>query len=92
LIPELTRIVDVKVVAPFVLRLTFNDGFAGEVDFSDLKNFHTDIVRPLHDPEFFAKVRIDGRALAWPNGYAACADAMRMQIDENYMRNIRTAE
>jgi hypothetical protein len=67
---EPTRI-RVKIVEPvraYVLRLTFSDGSARDVDFeSDLWG---SVFEPLRDPELFRHVGVDSRlgTIVWPNG------------------------
>lgn len=51
-----------------LLRLLFDDGTVGDVDFSreDWKG----VLEPLRDPAYFATVRVDLEAgtITWPNG------------------------
>ena len=58
----------VAVVGDHMLRLLFNDGTVGDVDFS--AEHWTGILEPLNDPGFFSKVTVDAEAgtVAWPNG------------------------
>ena len=55
-------------IGEFRLRLTFEDGTIGGVDFSDRE--WKGVFAPLEDPGFFAQVRVDRDAgtIAWPNG------------------------
>jgi hypothetical protein len=72
----------VEVVGEYRLRLTFEDGVVGEIDYSG-RVWRGPMVEPLRDPEFFAQVFVDPdvRTIAWPNGldfapeplYEACA-------------------
>jgi hypothetical protein len=50
----------------FTIRLAFNDGVVGTVDFSDWLN--GPVFEPLKDPEYFARFFIEGGTIAWPNG------------------------
>jgi hypothetical protein len=74
-----------------VLRLTFDDGFAGEVDFSSTIA-KGGIFAFLADPAAFATVQIGerGRSLVWldPKGEEVdfCADAVRFQAEEQVVR------
>jgi hypothetical protein len=36
-------------------------------------------IEPLRDPAYFARVRLDHGAPAWPNGYDMCPDWLRME-------------
>lgn len=50
----------------FKIRLVFNDGVDGTVDFSDWLS--GPVFEPLKDPAYFARFFIDGGTVAWPNG------------------------
>lgn len=58
----------VAVIGDHVLRLLFNDGTAGDVDFSEER--WTGVLEPLNDPGYFAQVSVDPEAgtVIWPNG------------------------
>ena len=53
----------------YKLRVGFSDGSAGAHDFSSTAARDGEMVRPLKDPAFFAKVFIELGALTWPNGF-----------------------
>jgi hypothetical protein len=65
---ELHDVVAVEVVGEFRLRLSFDDGTVGEVDFTDRR--WGGVLEPLGDPAYFARVHVDPEAgtVAWPNG------------------------
>jgi len=50
----------------FKIRLKFNDGVEGTVDFSDWLS--GPVFEPLKDPAYFARFFIEGGTVAWPNG------------------------
>ena len=50
----------------FRIRLVFNDGVEGTVDFSDW--LVGPIFDPLKDRSFFARFFIEGGTVTWPNG------------------------
>ena len=58
----------VEVVGDFRLRLTFEDGTVGDVDFGARE--WRGVLEPLSDPTYFARVRVNPEAgtIAWPNG------------------------
>lgn len=61
------RVVAAKVIRPYVLDLTFNDGVRREVDLeSELEG---DVFEPLRDPTFFAHATLDPviGTVVWPN-------------------------
>ncbi len=64
----LQDITDVKVVGEHRLRLAFDDGTVGEVDFTARE--WRGVLEPLRDPDYFARVTVDAEAgtIAWPNG------------------------
>lgn len=66
--PELVHVTSVEVVADHRLRLTFEDGVAGEIDASSWR--WRGVFEPLRDPAYFAQVRLDEelRTITWPNG------------------------
>ena len=59
----------VRHVGGYRLWLEFEDGVSGEVDISDMVDFHG-VFAPLRDPVEFAKVRVEAEAgtIVWPNG------------------------
>jgi hypothetical protein len=65
---QLLDVTAVEVVGKFRLRLTFEDGTVGDVDFSGRE--WRGVLEPFSDPAYFARVRVDPEAgtIAWPNG------------------------
>jgi hypothetical protein len=61
-------VVSVKVVRPYVLDVTFENGESRRVDVSTL--LWGPMFEPLKDPEYFARVEVnkDIGTVAWPNG------------------------
>jgi hypothetical protein len=62
-------VVAVKPVGGFNLHVSFSDGSAGVHDFAPTVARDGEMVRPLKDPVFFARVFVELGALAWPNGF-----------------------
>ena len=64
----LPEIAGVAVLDDHLLRLLFDDGTVGDVDFS--LEVWEGVLEPLRDPVYFAKVRVDrqARTVSWPNG------------------------
>lgn len=62
-------VVSVKPVGGYRLRVGFSDGSAGIHDFASIATREGEMVRPLKDPAFFARVFVELGALAWPNGF-----------------------
>jgi hypothetical protein len=65
----LIDVVSVKPVGGYRLHVAFSDGSAGVHDFSTTAAREGEMVRPLKDPKFFARVFVELGALAWPNGF-----------------------
>ncbi len=67
-VQQLVDITAVKVVGDYRLRLTFEDGTVGEIDFATRE--WRGVFEPLRDPAYFARVRVDPESgtIAWPNG------------------------
>lgn len=62
-------VVSVKPVAGFKLQVGFSDGFVGVHDFASTVARDGEMVQPLEDPAFFARVFVELGALSWPNGF-----------------------
>jgi hypothetical protein len=62
-------VISVKPLGGFKLRVAFSDGSAGVQDFSSTAARDGEMVRPLKDPAFFARVFVELGALTWPNGF-----------------------
>ena len=64
----LVDITGVEVIGDYRLRLTFEDGTVGDVDFS--RREWRGVFEPLRDPAYFARVTVDPEAgtITWPNG------------------------
>ena len=64
----LPAIAGVAVLGDHLLRLLFDDGTVGDVDFSH--DGWRGVLQPLRDPVYFASVRVDPEAgtITWPNG------------------------
>lgn len=62
------RVISVRTVGPYVLRVKFASGLCGKVDLSD--ELHGEVFEPLRDEALFAEARLDPElgTVAWPNG------------------------
>lgn len=65
---DIVHVTSVEVVADHCLRLNFEDGIQGEVDFSNRS--WNGVFEPLKDPSYFSRVRVDPEmgTVVWPNG------------------------
>ena len=89
---RLYKIVTIEVPRYPVLRLTYDDGFSGEVDFADVLA-RGGVMTFLADPTVFGRVKLgeDGRSLGWVdsegNDIDFCADALRFKAEEQVVRD-----
>jgi hypothetical protein len=67
-VEQLHDVIGVEISGEYRLRLTFDDGTVGEVDFAGHQ--WRGIFEPLRDPDYFARVTVDAEAgtVTWPNG------------------------
>ena len=65
---ELIHVTAAEVIGDHRLRLRFEDGTIGDVDFSDRD--WRGVFAPLRDPVYFGSVAVDAQAgtVVWPNG------------------------
>lgn len=65
---KLVHVTDVQCLGGYRLRLRFDDGSSGQIDFS--KETWTGVFAPLAEPQYFAMVRLDEElgTIVWPNG------------------------
>lgn len=72
---------DVSSVRPlggFGLRIRFEDGTEGDVDIAKLVGKFAGVFARVHDPSYFAKVRVDRQlgTISWPNGADIAPEAL----------------
>jgi DUF971 family protein len=67
-VDQLHDVIGVEVSGDYRLRLTFDDGTIGEVDFAGRE--WRGVFEPLRDPDYFARVTVDAEwgTVTWPNG------------------------
>ena len=65
---QIVHVTEVRTPGVHRLRLSFDDGTTGELDFSG--EDWSGVFAPLSDPEFFACAELDEElgTLVWPNG------------------------
>jgi len=70
------RINQAEVCGPYRLRVWFNDGSTKVVDVKPLLKGR--VFEPLHDPNYFAQVRVDPvpGTVVWPNGADLAPEAL----------------
>ena len=88
---KLHKITRVEIPRHPVLLLTFDDGFAGEVDFAEIIA-DGGVMDTLRDPKAFghAEITDGGRSLGWLIAQSEtiefCADALRLKAEEQVVR------
>lgn len=79
---ELVDVVRVKPRGGYRLEVAFSDGTEGERDFADMIAEGGEMIEPLRDPAFFARVFLDDGILAWPNGFDLDSIALHMEMQQ----------
>jgi len=84
--PKLPAILGVAVVGDYRLRLLFDDGTVGGVDFTSRQ--WTGVLGPLRDPAYFAQVRVDPEAatIVWPNGIDMAPEPLYEEARQHPLR------
>ncbi len=79
----LPAVVEVAVIGIYRLRLLFDDGTAGDVDFSSVR--WKGVFEPLRDLKYFAMVRVDSEAatIVWPNGADLAPETLYRKARKN---------
>jgi Protein of unknown function (DUF2442) len=77
-------LIEARPLSGYTVHLRFEDGVAGDVDFSYLLDYGG-VFEPLHDPAFFAQVRLDsdGDTIVWPNGTDIAPETLYEQACKN---------
>lgn len=78
---DIVHVIRVLCRGGYQLKIWFNDGTAGDWDFSELATRETGpMVEPFKDPAFFNQVFIDFGGLAWPNGFDWSPEALHADM------------
>src|SRR5258706_4329900 len=77
----LTKVTRLETVGGFRLRVHFSDGSFGEHDFSALVSRPGEMIIPLHDDSYFARVFLEDGAPTWPNGYDMAPEWLRREME-----------
>jgi hypothetical protein len=83
---QLHDVTGVEVSGEFRLRLTFDDGTVGEVDFAGRE--WRGVFEPLVDSDYFARVIVDREAgtIVWPNGADMAPEPLYAEARRNLSR------
>jgi len=82
-VQQLHDVIGVEVSGEYRLRLTFDDGTVGEVDFTGRE--WRGVFEPLRDPDHFARVAVDADAgtVTWPNGADMAPEPLYAEARQN---------
>lgn len=90
-VEQLVDITGVEVIGDYRLRLTFEDGTVGDVDFSgrDWRG----VFEALRDPEYFARVTVDPEAgtITWPDGLDMAPEPLYAEARRHLVGDARAA-
>jgi len=88
---QLFDVTAVEIIGEHRLRLTFEDGTVGDVDFS-VREWQG-VFEPLRDPSYFARVEVDPEAgtIAWPDGLEMAPEPLYAEATRHPIRTARTA-
>jgi hypothetical protein len=76
----LTKVIEIKPVDGFKLRVRFNNGTGGVHDFSRLVSEPGPMLEPLREVAFFQRVTLQHGAPTWPNGFDIAPEWLRREM------------
>jgi hypothetical protein len=79
---RIVHVAAVKFLGGHRLRLDFDDGSSGEIDFSDEE--WRGVLAPLADPDYFGTVELDEElgTIVWPNGADIAPETLHRMASE----------
>jgi Protein of unknown function (DUF2442) len=79
---KIVYVTDVRCVGSYRLRLEFEDGNVGTLDFSEEE--WEGVFEPLRDPGFFSRVQLDEDlgTIVWPNGADFAPETLHRMVVE----------
>lgn len=82
LMEKIVHVISVRCVGDHRLRLDFEDGRSGELDFSSEE--WRGVFEPLRDPDFFSRVELDDElgTIVWPNGADFAPETLHQMVVE----------
>jgi hypothetical protein len=88
---QLFDVTAVEIIGDHRLRLSFEDGTVGDVDFSGRE--WRGVFEPLRDPSYFARVELDPEAgtIAWPDGLDMAPEPLYAEARRRPVHTARAA-
>jgi hypothetical protein len=82
-VEKLIHVTEVEPLGGYRLRLRFDDGMTGELDFSD--EAWNGVFAPLADPGYFNSVKLDEElgTIVWPNGADIAPETLHRWVAES---------
>jgi Protein of unknown function (DUF2442) len=78
----LTKVTKLERLGGFRLGIHFNDGSHGVHDFTVLMRRPGEMLDPLRDEVYFARVFLEFGAPTWPNGYDMAPEWLRREMEK----------
>ena len=78
---EIPRVIRAEYEKEYRIRLTFDDGVTGSVDFRAWLD--GPVFEPLLDASYFRSFRLDGGTVAWPNGADISPETLYVSAKED---------
>ena len=78
---QIVKVADVSASAHGCLALTFSTGETATVSVADIFEIDGSMVKPLRNPEFFARVFVQNDVPTWANGFELDAIALYQQAE-----------
>jgi hypothetical protein len=75
------KVTDIECLGGHRLRIRFSDGTLGEHDFSAMASEPGEMLQPLRDEGYFARVFLDYGAPTWPNGFDIAPEWLRREME-----------
>jgi hypothetical protein len=77
----LAKVTRLEKLGGFKLRVAFNDDSEGVHDFAELVKEPGQMLEPLQDADYFARVFLEFGALTWPNGFDIAPEWPRRKME-----------
>ena len=89
----LTKVDHFRIVGPYRVQVTFNDGSSGTHDFAPMVASGRNLIAELQDQALFDRAFLEFGALSWPNGFDIAPEWLRREmLEAGELRNEVAAE